>query len=122
MGKLVPRKIEIGVVGLLHRTTGPTRKLLETLLEKHPIEMKLEREPRNRFDNNAIKVIIGEGKMKNLHIGYVPKEIAKVLAPAMDSGKAKDTRGIMTEIDIHEGTGVMLLKFSSNVFDVEKVG
>lgn len=36
-------------------------------------ELILVAEPTNRFDSNAVKVLIAEGRV---HIGYVPKEDA----------------------------------------------
>jgi len=41
----------------------------------------LVREPNNPHDPNAIAVKLGK-----LHLGYVPREIAKDLAPQMDLG------------------------------------
>ena len=43
----------------------------------------LVREPKNRYDPNAIKVEIA-----GLHLGYLPKHLAKDLAPKMDSGRS----------------------------------
>lgn len=43
----------------------------------------LIREPDNRHDPNAIQVTLGG----RLFLGYVPKEIAKELAPLMDRGE-----------------------------------
>jgi len=42
----------------------------------------LVREPHNPYDTNAIRVAIGNKKL-----GYVPKALAKDLAPEMDAGK-----------------------------------
>lgn len=42
----------------------------------------LVREPNNTYDKNAIRVAIGDKKL-----GYIPKAIAKKLAPEMDAGK-----------------------------------
>ena len=42
----------------------------------------LVREPNNPHDPNAIRVEIG-----GLYLGYVPRHIAKDLAPQMDAGK-----------------------------------
>lgn len=47
------------------------------------VELALEPEPGNKHDPNAIKVVAhkkGFFRTKTLHIGYVPKEIAKVIA------------------------------------------
>jgi hypothetical protein len=41
----------------------------------------LVREPENKFDSNAIRVEIAD-----FFMGYIPKEVAKELAPLMDSG------------------------------------
>ena len=43
---------------------------------------ELVREPNNPHDINAIKVRIGP-----YHLGYIPKHIAKSLAPKMDDGR-----------------------------------
>ena len=42
----------------------------------------LVREPDNPHDPNAIRVELG-----GLYLGYVPRQIAKKLAPQMDAGK-----------------------------------
>ena len=42
----------------------------------------LMREPDNTYDKNAIRVAIGDKKL-----GYIPKALAKDLAPEMDAGK-----------------------------------
>lgn len=41
----------------------------------------LIREPENPFDGNAVRVIIGD-----LYFGYLPKTIARKVAPYMDNG------------------------------------
>ena len=45
-------------------------------------ELKLVREPDNKYDHNAIGIWVG-----NEQLGYVPKETASGLAPEMDNGK-----------------------------------
>lgn len=44
--------------------------------------VRLERDPRNRFSRNAIKVLVGDGQQ----IGFVPEEDARDLAPVLDQG------------------------------------
>lgn len=46
----------------------------------------LKREPTNRFDKNAIRVIGCVNRKTYVQVGYLPKELAKAIAPAMDSG------------------------------------
>ena len=47
------------------------------------VALAIEAEPRNKFDKNALKVIAfkkGFFRKKKLHLGYIPKEIASVIA------------------------------------------
>ena len=44
----------------------------------------LIREPNNPHDPNAIRVAL----FKDIFLGYVPKHIARVLAPMMDNGRS----------------------------------
>jgi len=45
-------------------------------------KMELVRDPKNIYDKYAIKVF----DSNNNHIGWIPKEIAEILAPEMDAG------------------------------------
>jgi len=50
-------------------------------------KFKLEREPDNKHDENAIKVLLSVKKGKYfLDIGYLPKDLAKEMAFFMDKG------------------------------------
>ena len=57
-------------------------------LEKHPERrVFLWREPRNKTDANAIKVVadaMRNGKRTKYDLGYVPREVAAEMAPIMD--------------------------------------
>ncbi|RLF67188.1 MAG: hypothetical protein DRN26_02835, partial [Thermoplasmata archaeon] len=44
--------------------------------------LKLVRQPDNKYDSNAIAVL-----SCNVHVGYLPREIAQELAPRMDKGE-----------------------------------
>lgn len=59
-------------------------------LEKHPERrVFLWREPRNKADANAIKVMAdaaSHGKPAKYDLGYVPRQLAAELAPLMDAG------------------------------------
>ena len=48
--------------------------------------LDLEREPDNSYDANAIKVLSPAHEGEAAFLGYVAREIAESLAPAMDSG------------------------------------
>ena len=43
----------------------------------------LVREPNNAFDPNAIRVTVAGV----IHLGYLPRDVAKELAPLMDAGR-----------------------------------
>ncbi len=45
-------------------------------------DCELIREPKNKYDANAVKVVIG-----SLELGYLSKIVAANIAPAIDSGK-----------------------------------
>lgn len=109
--KKVPRSIEMPLMGIQHRVTPSTQHLLERMVVQQPIPISIEREPENRHDSNAIKVVIAEGKFKGMHIGYVPKATAAILAPAMDDEMVADAHGYITDLD--EPT--MLLQFKAAV-------
>lgn len=63
----------------LKYTIGPAQDTLRNLQRDDRLD--LEREPDNPHDSNAIKV-----KRAIYHLGYIPKEVAKELAPRMDEG------------------------------------
>lgn len=48
--------------------------------EYYTQKMSLEREPENEHDENAIKVMVG-----NIHLGYVPKKLARKMAKLLDN-------------------------------------
>ena len=51
------------------------------------LSVTLEREPDNKFDNNAIKIVVHiEPISKKTVIGYIPKEFARELAKVIDRG------------------------------------
>lgn len=71
------------VVGARHRP----ETALKLAMELDPtFEVWLEREPHNKFDSNAIKVMVNYNGDAH-HIGYVPKTDNSELAAAMDEGR-----------------------------------
>ena len=61
------------------------KEIIESLRAEE--EVTLQREPDNRFDENAIKVLADGGRW---FIGYVGKEFAADIAPDMDNGAEID--------------------------------
>lgn len=117
MSKLVPRELEIVVVGLQHRITPSTRRMLADACESDTISTVIEREPDNIADEHAIKVVISGKPYKGLHIGYIPRATAAIMAPAIDQDDIdiSSARGEITEVDPQNGTATMLLQFKAAV-------
>ena len=63
-------------------TYGKAQENIKTFGCKDIGSYALVRESENPYDSNAIKV-----SLAGLHLGYVPKRIAKELAPKMDAGR-----------------------------------
>lgn len=80
MGKL--QNVELKVVGVTFKNDdGSSRKdLIFNMCDQSPI--MLEREPNNKYDPNAIKVITDGGQ-----IGYIGKDYSAILAEYMDAGR-----------------------------------
>jgi phosphoribosylformylglycinamidine (FGAM) synthase-like amidotransferase family enzyme len=82
------------VVNLPMRVAGVTfegRQEMLKMFKVYPvrsISVELKREPFNKYDANAVQVLIYPGGLSYTmyHIGFIPKEYAKYLAPLMDSG------------------------------------
>ncbi len=76
------RPFETTVAGVSYKNKGGTNRqsILKRLSPGQGLILK--REPRNRYDNNAVKVLTGGRKQ----IGYIPKLDAKRVAAVMDSG------------------------------------
>jgi len=83
------------------------------MVEAVPMEARLEREPRNIHDRNAIKVLVTDERFahsNDFHIGYLPRTIAALYAPRLDTGTFPyRMEGRITEIH-EDGTAVMILK------------
>lgn len=74
--------IEFKVVGVtFDNDNGINRQvILATMKDTDPVQ--LVREPSNKFDHNAVKVMSGD-----MHMGYVGKQYVTILAPMMDQGR-----------------------------------
>ena len=116
MKKKIPRTIDLSVVGIQHRVTMSTREMIAKRIDLHgPVEVELQREPDNEYDRNAIRVVIDAGPYKNLHIGYVPRLAAEILAPALDKGSAEFGMAILTSLDARDGDGEIRARIKTGV-------
>ena len=83
--KQMIQNVDLKVVGVTFTNEGTGEKRGEIIRElaasKKPEEIAIElvREPENKYDMNAIKVL-ADGKQ----IGYIGKEYASIIAPLMD--------------------------------------
>jgi hypothetical protein len=111
---MAKKKFETVVVGMGYRVTTSTLRAIST---DAPLKIKLEREPDNEHDENAIKVLIVEKPYarhdEGFHIGYIPHAVALVLAPIMDTTGLPWDEAWITSADPETGMGELLLKRKS---------
>jgi hypothetical protein len=93
---------EVSVVGLGFRLKADVRRALADTAARSRAGIegfKLVREQENRDDINALKVVHPDrGALAKKHIGYLPREVAAVLAPLMDDYAAtRSDRSIPTD-------------------------
>ena len=107
-------QMELSLVGMLHRLTPSTIHRLADEVAEHPLKCRLEREPDNPHDANAIKVILESGRLaktkSGFHIGYIKRAVASVIAPVMDAGDWDFTRVKLMLVDDEAGEGELLAK------------
>jgi hypothetical protein len=110
------KKLELEVVGMGYRVTTAT---LEKIAADCPLSVKLVREPDNSADENAVMVVITEKPYakpnEGFHVGYIMREAASVIAPAMDEGgKAWPYKEAwLMEVDPDTGRGQMVARKSA---------
>lgn len=80
-------QLKISVKGV---TFGKRQKALEHLKRYNPqlISITLERESNNPIDSNAVKVIVTVKGKGSYCMGYLPSELALMVAPLIDKGTA----------------------------------
>jgi hypothetical protein len=96
------RKEHFTIVGIQYRLTKATRSRLS---REVPFAVYFKREPKNQYDPNAIAVFVAGGNfLENMHIGYLRKELAAVLAPKLDNGEAQlPAFGIVDSFNVDKG-------------------
>jgi hypothetical protein len=107
----VPNKIEVPLVGVRFRVTPTT---IEEIAGQTPISAKLKREPENIHDSYAIAVYLTERPWKDFQVGYVSRDVARLIAPKMDAGKFNVVEAWVTEIDPNQGAGSVLVKWTKS--------
>jgi len=69
---------EMDISGVNYRKNNATKALLAK-----KVSFGIESEPKNKADKNALKIVAFKKGLlgtKKLHIGYVPKDIAEIIA------------------------------------------
>lgn len=102
---------ELTCVGLNFRWKKDGMKLFA---REVPFPVILEREPDNEYDENAIKVMLTGTKFKTLkqrHLGYLPRNLAALLAPRFDDKSIEQVKVWMTHVDPMGGEGKLDARF-----------
>lgn len=111
--KWVLKNRELELVGIQHRVTLSTRRFMQARVDEKKMGVEFKREPDNAHDPNAIAVYAGsdpDNPYKNMRLGYIPRKVAEVLAPAMDEGKMEFGPSFLTGIDVDKGVGDLQVK------------
>ena len=115
MRKKVPRKIEITCVGMQHRVTMSTRRMLRAHVEEAPLTVSLVRERDNFMDKNAIMVVVADkdSPYDGMHVGYVPRGIAAEWARKIDRKEILITSAMLLSVDPDDGEGELHIKLKT---------
>ena len=98
MSKL--KNVKLKVVGVtFDNPDGTNRQKILSMLDTNSLVM-LEREPDNKFDKNAVKVMTMFGQ-----VGYIGKDYASILAEMMDAGRTFSAT--VSEVDTYKGNYYM---------------
>jgi len=99
-------ELELSVVGLGYRMTP---EKMERVAADAPLQVKLLREEWNEHDGNAVMVWLDE-QPYHFHIGYLPKEVAAVIAPKLDAGELEITEAWLASVDVPHAKGEIVVK------------
>lgn len=101
MSKL--KNVKLKVVGVtFNNPDGTSRQEILSKLNTNSLVM-LEREPDNKFDKNAVKVVTMFGQ-----VGYIGKDYASILAEMMDAGHS--FMATVADVDIYKGNYYMQVR------------
>lgn len=90
---------ELDVIGLKFRWKKELReKLAMTVNTRSVAGIRLEREPENEYDENAIAVYLPNRLYDGKQLGYIRRDSAALLAPKMDAGSLEVVSATLTEI------------------------
>lgn len=105
------------LVGIQYRVIPSVREALVPLL---PIRVKLEREPNNEADPNAILVSINDKISHNgMKLGYLRRQVAETWASGMDEGRLVIVKAYLIELDPQSASGELLISFRADKKSLE---
>lgn len=105
---------EMSVVGLKFRWKRIGRQAIYNIAQRGDITgCRLEREPDNPADPNAIKVMLPNRMMEGKQLGYLMRESAELLAPRLDAGTLRVVSVRLTSLNERDdyNTGTVLVRF-----------
>jgi hypothetical protein len=82
-------------------------------LEKYNLSMinvTLERDADNTYNANAVKVMVNVNNGSRYHLGFIPRDLAALLAPLLDKGVelAARLKGITGGYETRETRGALI--------------
>jgi hypothetical protein len=107
-------RAELEVIGLRFRWKKDGRAALASMAAKSDITgIRLVREPDNKWDENAIMVMLPERLMGGRQLGYLHRQAAELLAPKLDSGSLEVVSAKLMSLDpgVDYNTGSMDIIF-----------
>jgi hypothetical protein len=95
--------VSFDVVGVNHHLKKEDQEKLAQLVPLHAV---LERQPENPHDENAIKVMVVDDRLRQRYfVGYLRRQVAAVLAGGLDNGTRKVQQARLEKLDPERGMG-----------------
>lgn len=87
LGNIIETNYDFEQIDKITKLTGVTFENRQDILPDlwPDSDVLLVRDRKNEYDKNAIRVVTEHSK-KYIQIGWIPKELAKLLAPELDAG------------------------------------
>lgn len=107
---------QVDVVGLKFRWKRDARRALAASIGANGLAgIRLVREPDNKYDGNAIMVLLPARLHGGKQLGYVRKDSAALLTPKLDTGTLKIAKAVLVELleDDDFNSGPMIVTFQS---------
>jgi hypothetical protein len=93
-------------------TYGTRQRALRKLSRYNPgiVNAMLGRDAENKYDANAVKVLVSVGDGAKYDLGFIPRELAALIAPLLDAGVelAARFRGVTGGYESRETYGALI--------------